>query len=153
LTDFREDRINEWIEHFAVAAAGSARLASAYVQAVQELSTRWRDQLAASAAAPRADAAAWAVIDILPAHPVLTAPVAAAATGRSKPAVYQAIEQLENARVLEPLSATRRKQSWEPVGLLDLLTELEAGKLPLMNAVADNLTHRAVAHGSRLALD
>jgi Fic family protein len=139
LTDFREGRINEWIEYFAAAAAGSARLASAYVQAVQDLGLCWRNQLAGAAVAPRADAAAWAVIEILPAHPVITVPVAAAATRRSRPAIYQAMKQLEDAGVLESLSSSRRNQSWEPVGLLDLLTDLEAGKLPVARTgPADN---------------
>lgn len=130
LTRFREDGVSEWIEQFAGAAASAAHLATAYLEAVQELSARWRAQLAASGAAPRADAAAWAVIEILPAHPLLTAPVAAAATGRSKPAIYQALRELESAGVLEPLSESRRNQSWEAVGLLDLLAGLEAGQLP-----------------------
>ncbi len=130
LTHFREDRVGEWIEHFAGAAAGAAHLATAYLRTVQQLSARWRAQLAASPAAPRADAAAWAVIEILPAHPIITAPVAAAATGRSKPSIYQALRELQAAGVLAPLSAARRNQSWEAVGLLDLLAGLEAGQLP-----------------------
>jgi hypothetical protein len=35
---------------------------------------------------------------VLPAHPLITAPVAAGATGRSKPAIYQAFEQLQAGR-------------------------------------------------------
>jgi Fic family protein len=129
LTRFREDRIEEWIEHFAAAAAGAAHLATAYLEAVRALGARWRAQLAASPSAPRADAAAWAVIEILPAHPLITAPVAAAATGRSKPPIYQALQELESAGVLQPLSESRRNRSWEAVGLLDLLAGLEAGRL------------------------
>jgi predicted DNA-binding transcriptional regulator AlpA len=130
LTGFREDRVGEWIEQFAAAAAGAAHLATVYLRAVQELSSRWRAQLAASANAPRADAAAWAVIEVLPAHPMITAPVAAAATGRSKPSIYQALRELQAVGVLAPLSESPRNQSWEAVGLLDLLAGLEAGQLP-----------------------
>ncbi len=130
LTRFREDRIGEWIEQFAATAAGAAHLATAYLRAVQALQARWRRQLAASPAAPRADAAAWAVIEILPAHPLITAPVAAAATGRSKPPIYQALRELESGGVLVPLSESRRNQTWEAVGLLDLLAGLETGQLP-----------------------
>jgi Fic family protein len=130
LTRFREDRIDEWIEHFASAAASAAHLATAYLQAVQELTARWREQLGASSLAPRADAAAWSVIEVLPAHPMITAPVAAAATGRSKPSIYEALTQLQAAGVLIPLSASLRNRSWEAQGLLDLLAGLEAGQLP-----------------------
>jgi Fe2+ or Zn2+ uptake regulation protein len=61
---------------------------------------------------------------------VISAPVAAAAAGRSKPQIYQALEQLEAAGVLVRLSASRRNRSWEAVGLLDVLERLEAGQLP-----------------------
>ena len=130
LTAFREGRTAEWIEQFAVATARSAQLATAYLRAVQELSAQWRAQLAASAA-PRADAASWALIEVLPAHPMISAPVAAAATGRSRAPIYQALGELERAGVLAPLSATRRNQVWEAVGLLDLIAGLEDGRLPV----------------------
>jgi Fic family protein len=130
LDDFRGDRVVKWVEHFAAAAARAAQLAAAYLEAVRALVEEWRDRLAASDDAPRADAAAWAVIDVLPAHPIITAPVAAAATGKSKPTVYQALDQLEGAGVLEPLSRSQRNRSWEAAGLLALLEGLEAGALP-----------------------
>lgn len=129
LTGFRGTAVTQWIDHFASAAAVAARLASVYLEAVERLSAAWRARLAA-AAAPRAGAAAWAIIDILPAHPMITAPVAAAATGRSKAPVYQGIRELEQAGVLLPLSPSRRNQSWEAAGLLDLLAGLEAGEQP-----------------------
>ena len=128
LTAFRGDGVPTWIEQFASAASGAAHLAHAYLQAVGDLTERWREQLAASASAPRRGAAAWAVIEVLPAHPIITAPVAVAATGRAKAAIYQAIEQLESTRVLMPLSESRRNQAWEAAGLLDLIAGLEAGQ-------------------------
>ena len=130
LTDFRNDRIEAWIAHFAAAAATSARLASAHLDAVRDLTARWREQLAASPAAPRADAAAWAIIDVLPAHLVITGPVACAATGRSKPQVYRALEELEAAGVLIAASSGRRNRLREAAGLLYLLERLEAGEWP-----------------------
>lgn len=129
LTSYRNGDLASWLEHFAVATARSAYLAAAYVTAVEGLMDRWRERLGAGPA-PRADAAAWAVIQVLPAHPVITAPVAAAATGRAKSAIHQAVSELEEAGVLQPLSASRRNRSWEAAGLLDLLTSLEQGDLP-----------------------
>ena len=129
LTNFCGDRVGDWLEHFAAAAARAARLASAYLEAVASLAASWRTNLE-RAGAPRAGAAAWAVIDILPAHPMITAPVAAAATGRSKAPIYQAIKELEAAGVLLPLSTSRRNQAWEASGLLGLLAGLEAGDFP-----------------------
>lgn len=129
LTQYRSGAFGLWLEHFSAAAAGSAQLATGYLDVVRALISRWRGQLA-GAANPRADAAAWAVIDVLPAHPIITSPVATAATGRAKSAVHQAIGELEEAGVLLPLSESKRNRSWEAVGLLDLLASLEAGELP-----------------------
>jgi Fic family protein len=136
LTRFRGDRVSDWVEEFAGAARAAAKLAEAYLGEVQNLSATWRARLAARAAPPRADAAVWAVIDVLPAHPVITAPVAAAVTGRSKPQIYEALERLQAAGVLVPLSGARRNRSWEAAGLLDLLAALEGSRLPARRAPA-----------------
>lgn len=129
LMGFRADRVVDWVRQFAEAASGAARLAHAYLKAVQDLIERWRGQLA-TRGAPRGDAAAWALIDALPAHPVITASAAAGTTGRAKAAVYQALGELVDAGVLVPLSQSSRNQSWEAVGLIDLLSGLAAGRLP-----------------------
>jgi Fic family protein len=128
---FEATGVNDWIEHFAVASLRSARLARAYISAVGGLQDRWREQLRA-AGAPRADAVAWAIIDLLPAHPMISAPVAAAIIGRAKSRVYEAIEQLTAAGVLVPLSEGKRNRSWEAAGLLDLIGRMEAGELPAL---------------------
>jgi Fic family protein len=129
LTSFRGPDVTAWLEHFASATWESTRLASAYVTAVRELQAAWRAKLA-SRGAPRSDAAAWALIDALPAHPMISAPVAAAATGRAKAAIYDAIEQLVGAGVLKPLSQSKRNRSWEALGLLTLIAQLETGAAP-----------------------
>ncbi len=131
LTTFRSDSVVAWIEQFAVATWEATRLAAAYVLAVRELQETWRAQLSKLADAPREGAAAWAVIEMLPAHPMISGPVATAATGRAKAAVYAAIDQLVRAGVLQPLSERKRNRSWEAVGLLPLVAQLEAGALPM----------------------
>jgi Fic family protein len=124
LTRYREDKVEEWVEQFAVAAARAAKLATKYLGAVEALKKEWRAKLAAGAA-PRADAAAWAIIDVLPAHPIITAPVAETATGRAKAAVHQGISTLVEAGVLEPISAGKRNREWEAVGLMELVEKME----------------------------
>lgn len=127
LEAFRDDRIDEWVERFCAAAAESALLASAYLDGVRRLQEDWRAAVTVQGA-PRSDSAVWAVIEVLPAHPVVSVPVATAATGRSKPTVNFAVAVLERAGVLVPLSDARRNRSWEARGLLDLLTALEEGR-------------------------
>ena len=129
LTDFRAGRIEKWVAQFAAAAAQAAMLAAEYLRRVTQLVADWRAQLAASFDAPRADAAAWAVIDVLPAHPVITAPLAAAATGRGKAPIYDAIRQLVAAGVLVPVTRGARNQAWEAVGLLEVLAEMEDARM------------------------
>ena len=127
LTSYREDRLADWIESFAGAAARAATLASRYLDRVRALQDDWRGRLRANGP-PRADAAAWSVIDVLPAHPVLTVPVGVAASGRTKPAVTNAVDQLVRCGVLLPLGASTRNRAWEAQGLLDLIEGLEAVK-------------------------
>ena len=127
LTMFRRGDVNGWVERFATATASAAFLADHYLERVTELQDRWRDQVRQHLNL-RADATAWAVIDVLPAHPVITVPVAVTATGRSKSSTTVAVDRLVEAGVLSPLSESKRNRAWEATGLLDLLTDLEAGR-------------------------
>lgn len=127
LTLFREDRLAEWIELFAAATAEAASLAAHYAPLTARLRETWRERLREHAN-PRVDAAAWTLIDVLPAHPVVTVPVAVAATRRTKPAVANAIDQMEAAGILRRLTDSARNRAWEAVGLLDLIVGLEAGR-------------------------
>ncbi|TVR28478.1 MAG: Fic family protein [Nitriliruptor sp.] len=129
LTAYRDGEVDSWIEASATATVQATDLAGSYLQEVAGLADRWRDMLR-TASNPRADAAAWAIIDLLPAHPVITAPIAGAVAGRAKAAVHNALDQLAEAGVLEPVAGGRRNRSWEAAGLLDLVADLEAGELP-----------------------
>ena len=126
LTAFRDGEVGLWIEYFAAAATRAAGLATEYLQAVRALTDDWRSRLS-EGGAPRSDAAAWAVIDLLPAHPVITAPLAEAATGRAKAAIHNALAQLVDCGVLIPLGDAKRGRAWEGDGLIELLERLEAG--------------------------
>ena len=67
---FRAGELAAWIEQFAVAAAQAAQLARRYLADVQALQEHWRGRLRGLESPPRADAAAWLIIDALPAYPV-----------------------------------------------------------------------------------
>ncbi|HLA24709.1 MAG TPA: Fic family protein [bacterium] len=126
LTLFREDRIPEWLGIFASAANRSAGLAITYAAQAAELQERWRQKLRAHSN-PRADAAAWAIIEVLPGHPFITVPVAVAATKRTRPAVTNAAAELEAAGILRRISESPRSRTWEADGLVDLIAALDAG--------------------------
>ncbi|MGH9131540.1 MAG: Fic family protein [Acidimicrobiales bacterium] len=129
LTAYREGQIEAWLEVFSVAAARAAHLALRYLSEVSSLQESWRLMLRQSSRI-RADAAAWRLIDVLPAQSIVTLPTAVARVERTKPAVNQAIEQLVGAGVLVPVSTGKRNRAWEAVGLLDLLVRLESGENP-----------------------
>ena len=105
-------------------------LAAQYLDAVGALQADWR-RLLASAANARSDAAAWMLIEVLPAHPVISTAGAIAATGRTKAAVHAAVAQLVDAGVLLSVSASRRNRLWEASGLFDLVEGLDAGRAPV----------------------
>jgi Fic family protein len=129
LTAYQEARIEAWLEVFAVSAARAAHLARSYLSEVESLQEKWRSMLRRSSRI-RADAAAWKLIDILPAQPIVTLSATVATVARTKPAVNQAIEQLVVADVLLPISESKRNRAWEADGLLDLLVRLESGETP-----------------------
>ncbi len=129
LGEFRFGEPMRWVTRFAVACARAATLAAHYLEAVGALQAEWR-HLLASAVNPRSDAAAWILVGVLPAHPVISTAGAIAATGRTKAAVHTAVAQLVEAGVLLPVSASRRNRLWEASGLLDLVEGLDAGRPP-----------------------
>ena len=128
LTAFRRDAdgVVTWIEQFAAAAHAAARLAERYVGRVEDLREQWRARLSTATDRPRADAAAWRILDALPAHPIITAPVASAVTGRVKSQVYEALAVLERHGILRPLGTAKRHRAWEADGLLPLIEAMES---------------------------
>src|SRR2546426_5275048 len=120
LTLFREDRLPEWLEIFANAASRSAGLAVKYKIWVADLQEGWRQKLRAHSN-PRADAAAWAMIDVLPAYPVVTVPVAVAATKRTKAAGTNAVGELEKAGIVRRLRASLRNRAGEAACVPDMI--------------------------------
>ncbi|MFI5231402.1 MAG: Fic family protein [Gemmatimonadales bacterium] len=128
LTRFRGDDVASWIADFADAATQAALIAQRYVAEVEALQTTWRERLRARRAL-RSDSAAWLIIDLLPAHPIVTAAAAIAATGRDKSSVSRALDELCEAGILRPSTESKRNQLFEAAGLLDLIAQMEEGRL------------------------
>lgn len=126
LTAFRESRENDWLETFATSAARAAELAASYLERVRSLQDEWRNRLKPHVT--RADAAAWLLIDELPAYPIVWTAIGIAVTRRTRPAVTQALDQLVQAGVLALLGESKRNRLWEADGLLDLLAELDSAQ-------------------------
>ncbi|HTT59293.1 MAG TPA: Fic family protein [Acidimicrobiales bacterium] len=149
LTAYRNGDLQYWLEIFAVAAARAAGLAQTYLQEVKSLQEVWRDRLRASSKV-RSDAAAWKLIDYMPAQPIVTLATAVQSINRTKPAVNGAIDQLVLAGVLKPLSQGRRNREWEADGLISIISDLESGgrvdhhiDSPSRNSDASSSKHEA----------
>jgi Fic family protein len=128
LTRFRGDEVAEWIGYFAAAATQSALVAQRYIVKVEMLQAVWRERLRGIRAV-RSDAAAWAIIGLLPAYPVVTAAAVIAATGRDRSNVLRGLEELSAAGVLHPTTEGKRNQLFETSELLLLIEQMEAGQL------------------------
>ncbi len=127
LEAFREGDTGAWLTTFAVAMTRASALGGEYLDDVEALQEAWRERLRAHAN-PRSDAAAWRILDVLPGHPVISLPVAVAATGRTRATVAAGLGKLEEAGILLRLPEEgERTRMWEADGLLDLLAGLEAG--------------------------
>jgi Fic family protein len=118
---FEQGGPRQWITLLAraveAAALASARLASE----VAALLEQWREQ----AGNPRVDSVAAAVIEMLPAQPILSAETVMEHTGRSDVAARNALNHLEGAGVLQQVTVGKRNRMWESVGLFALIDEME----------------------------
>jgi len=133
LTSYRYGDPEDWYTTFADAVASSASQAREFADRVAELQERWLEQ----AGNPRQDSGARKLIEALPAHPVVDVNSVQQLIGAaSQESARQAIIRLEEADVLRPVSAERKRgRLWETVGLFDLLDSFErevgvAGRVP-----------------------
>jgi Fic family protein len=99
LTRYRQGDVAGWVAWMAEAVSRSADRVAAMVDGAEELRRSWDDLLAGV----RADAAARKLLDVVIAHLVVTAPLAAELLGVSPPAARGAIETLAQRGILTPL--------------------------------------------------
>lgn len=116
--------VGEWLELMAHATRAACVEAAGYEVRVQALLSGWREAVR-SAGSPRADAAAWSLLDALPAAPLVTATSAASLIGRSERAVDGAIATLVQAGVLKQVAGRLRYRLYEAVGLFEVVASTE----------------------------
>jgi Fic family protein len=93
---YRQDLTDPWITWFADAVTASAHSASDVLAAVDDLQGRWRKAIADL----RKDSATHTLLEMLPAHPVVSTAIAAELTGVSRRAAESAVKQLEDRNIL-----------------------------------------------------
>jgi Fic family protein len=114
-----------WLELVAQATRLACQQARIYEERIEGLTEQWRAQLRSTVGSLRSDAAAWVLIDALPAAPLITAASAAELTGRSRRAIEQAISLLESARVLKKVGGRQRYRLFEARGVFALVIDTE----------------------------
>ena len=113
--------INRWIAFFASACGQAAEHASRFDAEVRVLQSSWRHRVGPA----RRDAAVHALIEELPAAPVLTVATAAELIDRSFPATSQGIQRLVEAGVLAQVNVGRRNRAFESPELIEAFNSLE----------------------------
>jgi Fic family protein len=121
LVDFREGRVGDWIESFAVACWDAASHAASLADDVAALQARWLER----AGRPRPNSAAARLIALLPAQPVVSAPTIRAAMGTSQQQALVVLKALADAGVVRQISEGTYDRQFAAVGLFELVTTYE----------------------------
>ena len=122
LTLYRQDQLEPWVNWFADAVTAAAESASDVLAAVDGLLQRWRAEMVAV----RRDSAAWVLLELLPAHPVVLTATAAELTGVTRRAADDAVKALQKRGILVDAGAVRSGRGrparwWVASDLLALL--------------------------------
>ena len=113
--------LNRWIAFFASACGQAVEHATLFNEDVRALQSSWRQRVGPV----RRDAAVHALIEALPAAPVLTVAAAAELIGRSFQATSQGIQRLVAAGVLSQVNVGRRNRAFESPELIEAFNSLE----------------------------
>jgi Fic family protein len=121
LDAYRDDRAEDWHLNFALTVIEACDAARRLARRIDELEERWLAQVGH----PRRGSTARALIQALPAQPILRMSHAIALTGARSSAAHKAVNDLEAAGVLKQITVGRRNRAWEAVGLLGLVDDFE----------------------------
>jgi Fic family protein len=111
----------DWLDIFGWAVHKAARHSEKLAERVVQLQGAWRQR----AGRPRADSSAEAIIEALPARPIITSALAVELTGRTPQAVNAALVELEKAGVLRSISTGPRRRAFEAPELIQLVNAFE----------------------------
>jgi Fic family protein len=121
LTAYRQGEVSSWCTQFASATARAAREAERLANLIEERQSAWLDALGQ----PRRDAAVRQLVSALPAQPVIDVGIAQKLTGKSHVAIGRALQQLEDAGILNRLNERKWGRVWECDQLLELVDSFE----------------------------
>lgn len=132
LTDFRfegapdsldrAEGASQWIKFFSLAMNRACADIRIYADRVAALEESWRSKVGIL----RSDSSANLLLEVLAGTPIITVERASGLTGRSRRATEQAVNQLNEAGVLQQVNIGRQRyRVFEAVGVFDVFTGLE----------------------------
>jgi Fic family protein len=111
---YRTGDVEAFALYLADATSRAATEAAVSAGRLVRLPEEWRDVVR-----PRGGSATAALLQLLPAHPIVDASDVARLTGVSQARAYAAIERLVAAEVLRPITQSRRDMTWAAGDVLD----------------------------------
>jgi len=120
LTAYRDDREEEWSSYFARTAIEASTAAEELAGQVRALQGEWREMAGA-----RRGSAAARIIDLLPGRPVIDVASASRLAEVSDEAARNALNRLEERRVVKQVGNRSWGRVWEARGLWQLLDSFE----------------------------
>jgi Fic family protein len=100
LVVYRRGQHDKWVQWFADAVRRSGHAQRQLISAVEALRVHWQERLRSGDRVLRSDATAWAVLDLLPRHLVLTTDVLTKELGVTNKGALDALRQLAERNVL-----------------------------------------------------
>lgn len=131
LTLYRLGDLAQWVRWFATTLERSATAASSLVAETEAILERWRERASemsdTGARAVRAGATFWAVLDMLPEHPIISAQFVADRFSISHEAARQTLLRFESLGILTPADVHtgapgRPVRWWAATDLLDAVS-------------------------------
>jgi Fic family protein len=121
---FRAGDIDPFVSWFAGVVTRSAEATASVMASLDELLTTWRKRLRGV----RADALAFRLLELLPAHPVVTSAIVAEEAKVDERTARRALATLGRHRIVDPFSPVRRSpgrphQWWVATELLHVMGE------------------------------
>ncbi len=117
LVRFRLGDLDGWVRWFADALTGAGRAQQELVTSVARLQREWHERLSAlrtGSRRVRSDATAWRVLDLLPRHLVLTAPIVSDELSVPTKTANAALDDLVAAGVLDEHGTLPRRGRGRP---------------------------------------
>jgi Fic family protein len=122
LYEFRTGEVDRYLAWFATVLCRSAEATTAVMESLGELISTWRARLSGL----RADALARRLLDLLPAHPVISSTVVVQETNVSERTARRALTELAERDILRPFAPAHRPPGrphhwWVAAELLDAI--------------------------------